>query len=27
VFDREGRLVGHAPFRASHAAPPRKRRR
>src|SRR5262245_30331816 len=27
VFDREGRLVGHTPFRASHAAPPRKRRR
>jgi cobalt-precorrin-5B (C1)-methyltransferase len=27
VFDREGRLVGFAPFRASHAAPPRKRRR
>ena len=27
VFDREGRLVGHAPFRDSHAAPPRKRRR
>jgi cobalt-precorrin-5B (C1)-methyltransferase len=27
VFDREGKLVGHAPFRATHAAPPRKRRR
>ena len=27
VFDRDGRLVGHAPFRAAHAAPPRKRRR
>jgi cobalt-precorrin-5B (C1)-methyltransferase len=27
VFDREGHLVGHAPFRASHAAPPLKRRR
>jgi cobalt-precorrin-5B (C1)-methyltransferase len=27
VFDREGELVGHAPFRASHEAPPRKRRR
>ena len=27
VFDREGRLVGHAPFRAAHTAPPRKRRR
>ena len=27
VFDRDGRLVGHAPFRASHAAPPLKRRR
>jgi cobalt-precorrin-5B (C1)-methyltransferase len=27
VFDREGRLVGHAPFAAAHAAPPRKRRR
>jgi cobalt-precorrin-5B (C1)-methyltransferase len=27
VFDREGRLVGHAPFRSTHAAPPRKRRR
>jgi len=25
VFDREGKLVGHAPF--AHAAPPRKRRR
>ena len=25
VFDREGRLVGHAPF--AHAGPPRKRRR
>jgi cobalt-precorrin-5B (C1)-methyltransferase len=27
VFDRDGRLVGHAPPRAAHAAPPRKRRR
>jgi cobalt-precorrin-5B (C1)-methyltransferase len=27
VFDREGRLVGQSPFRESHAAPPRKRRR
>src|SRR6185436_16063835 len=27
LFDREGRLVGRAPFAASHAAPPRKRRR
>jgi cobalt-precorrin-5B (C1)-methyltransferase len=27
VFDRDGRLAGHAPFRPSHAAPPRKRRR
>lgn len=27
VFDREGLLVGHAPPRAAHAAPPRKRRR
>ena len=27
VFDREGSLVGHAPPRAAHAAPPRKRRR
>jgi cobalt-precorrin-5B (C1)-methyltransferase len=26
VFDRDGRLVGHGPFRAAHAAPPRKRR-
>jgi cobalt-precorrin-5B (C1)-methyltransferase len=26
VFDRDGRLVGHVPFRPSHAAPPRKRR-
>lgn len=26
VFDRDGRLVGHAPFRAAHAVPPRKRR-
>jgi cobalt-precorrin-5B (C1)-methyltransferase len=25
VFDRDGRLVGHAPFRAAHTAPPRKR--
>jgi cobalt-precorrin-5B (C1)-methyltransferase len=23
VFDRDGRLVGHAPFRAAHTAPPR----
>jgi cobalt-precorrin-5B (C1)-methyltransferase len=27
VFDRDGRLVGHAPFRAAHVAPPLKRRR
>ena len=27
VFDRDGRLVGHAPFREAHAAPPLKRRR
>ena len=27
VFDRDGRLVGHAPFRAVHDAPPLKRRR
>jgi cobalt-precorrin-5B (C1)-methyltransferase len=27
VFDREGHLVGHAPFAPGHAAPPRKRRR
>jgi cobalt-precorrin-5B (C1)-methyltransferase len=27
VFDRDGRLVGHAPFRPAHAAPPLKRRR
>lgn len=27
VFDRDGRLVGHAPFGAAHAGPPRKRRR
>jgi cobalt-precorrin-5B (C1)-methyltransferase len=27
LFAREGRLVGHAPPRALHAAPPRKRRR
>jgi len=27
VFDRDGRLVGHAPPRAAHLAPPRKRRR
>jgi len=27
VFDRDGRLVGHAPFRAAHDAPPLKRRR
>ncbi len=27
VFDREGRLVGRAPFAPAHAAPPRKRRR
>ena len=27
VFDRDGRLVGHAPFQPAHAAPPRKRRR
>lgn len=27
VFDRDGRIVGHAPFQAPHTAPPRKRRR
>src|SRR4029079_9291716 len=27
VFDRDGRLVGHAPFAPAHAAPPLKRRR
>jgi cobalt-precorrin-5B (C1)-methyltransferase len=27
VFDREGRLVGQAPPKPAHAAPPRKRRR
>ena len=27
LFDREGRLVGHAPFASVHAAPPRNRRR
>jgi len=27
LFDREGRLVGHAPFAPAHDAPPRKRRR
>ena len=27
VFDREGRLVGHAEFAPAHATPPRKRRR
>jgi cobalt-precorrin-5B (C1)-methyltransferase len=27
VFDRDGRLVGRAPFADAHAAPPRKRRR
>jgi cobalt-precorrin-5B (C1)-methyltransferase len=27
VFDRDGRLVGHAPFRPAHATPPLKRRR
>jgi cobalt-precorrin-5B (C1)-methyltransferase len=27
VFDRDGRLVGHAPPRAAHEAPPLKRRR
>lgn len=27
LFDREGRLVGQAPFRSGHGAPPRKRRR
>ena len=27
LFDREGRLVGRAPFASDHAAPPRKRRR
>jgi cobalt-precorrin-5B (C1)-methyltransferase len=26
VFDRDGKLVGHAPFKAAHAAPPLKRR-
>jgi cobalt-precorrin-5B (C1)-methyltransferase len=27
VFDRDGQLLGHAPFHAAHAAPPLKRRR
>jgi cobalt-precorrin-5B (C1)-methyltransferase len=27
IFDRDGQLVGHAPPRAAHLAPPRKRRR
>jgi len=27
VFDRDGRLVGRAPFAPAHAAPPLKRRR
>ncbi len=27
VFDRDGRLVGRAPFASAHGAPPRKRRR
>jgi cobalt-precorrin-5B (C1)-methyltransferase len=27
VFDRDGKLVGHAPAKPAHAAPPRKRRR
>jgi cobalt-precorrin-5B (C1)-methyltransferase len=27
LFDRDGRLVGHAPFKAAHPAPPLKRRR
>jgi cobalt-precorrin-5B (C1)-methyltransferase len=27
LFDRDGRLVGHAPFAPAHVAPPRKRRR
>jgi cobalt-precorrin-5B (C1)-methyltransferase len=27
MFDREGRLMGHAPFAPAHAAPPLKRRR
>jgi cobalt-precorrin-5B (C1)-methyltransferase len=27
LFDRDGRLVGHAPFAAAHDRPPRKRRR
>ncbi len=27
LFDREGRLVGRAPFASAHGAPPRKRRR
>jgi cobalt-precorrin-5B (C1)-methyltransferase len=27
LFDREGRLVGHAPFASAHAAPPRNLRR
>jgi cobalt-precorrin-5B (C1)-methyltransferase len=26
VFDRDGKLVGHAPFAPAHATPPRKRR-
>ena len=27
LFDRDGNLVGHAPFKAAHDTPPRKRRR
>jgi cobalt-precorrin-5B (C1)-methyltransferase len=27
LFDRDGRLVGHAPFAAAHDTPPLKRRR
>ncbi|MGD9501369.1 MAG: cobalt-precorrin-5B (C(1))-methyltransferase [Methyloceanibacter sp.] len=27
LFDRDGKLAGHAPFRSLHATPPRKRRR
>src|SRR5262249_15794651 len=27
LFDREGTLVGHAPFASAHGGPPRKRRR
>ena len=27
LFDRDGQLVGHAPFAPAHDTPPRKRRR